>query len=695
MVVTDTDRREVDPGGAAATEQASANVGPSVPERVLERGAGPRTPEGADFLKLVRQRPRGRLKVYIGSAAGVGKTYRMLNEAFSLRRRGVDVVVGFVETHGRAETAAQTADLEIIPRRRAEYRGATLEEMDLDAIIARHPDVVIVDELAHSNVPGSKHRKRWQDVLELLDAGINVISAVNVQHLESLNDVVQRALGVTVRETVPDWVVARADQVVNIDISAEDLRQRLLEGKIYDQAKVPTALENFFTDENLTTLRELALREVASSVDRAREDIVRQETGGKMVPSKTAERILVAMASNPPRTAALLRKASRIAGRLNSDWYCVYVQTPEERADRIDATVQRRLVDNIQMAQAMGAEVVKLDGEDVVEAICRFAKEHGVTLVMVGQSTRPWWHKLRHGFVVDRLVNNGQGLDVQVVSFVDMNGAGQATKVPAAKVTPSVGRVGADKLDVIDKTVRPLISELGRARNEGAAREHVVAERADEYAEIANEIIGVMTARLEEAELPLHVLLSSPFGELNENQEEMLAAAQSSVGAADTEVRRLRFLIDLDRGAVAFVPQATGLSELLRPSLAITEAHARTAHVNFRAHVSDTAPRVLADPVHTQSALTAIFGDVVSRTPVGGEIETNAFECDAGRIRITVTHHSASPRRAASLDMRVATRLLSLQHGSLLEEPERTIIELPCESGHPSAIGDAKRTAHD
>jgi two-component system sensor histidine kinase KdpD len=248
-----------------------------------------------------------------------------------------------------------------------------------------------------------------------------VISAVNVQHLESLNDVVQRVLGVTVRETVPDWVVARADQVVNIDLSAEDLRQRLLEGKIYGRDKVQTALENFFTDENLTTLRELALREVASSVDRVREDIVRREESvvrGK-APPRTTDRLLVAMSSNPPHTATLLRKASRIAGRLNTDWYCVYVQTPEERADRIDAAVQRRLVDNIQMAQAMGAEVVKLEGTDVAEALLRFAREKGVTLLIVGQSTRSAWHRMRHGSVVERLVNNADGLDVQVVSFTE------------------------------------------------------------------------------------------------------------------------------------------------------------------------------------------------------------------------------------------------------------------------------------
>jgi two-component system sensor histidine kinase KdpD len=373
----------------------------------------------AEFLTLVRQRKRGRLKVYIGSAAGVGKSYRMLQEAHDLRRRGVDVVVGFIEPHARADTVALIGDLEVVPRRKNDYRGVVLEEMDVDAVIARHPDVAIVDELAHTNVPASKHRKRWEDVLELLDQGINVITAVNVQHLESLNDVVQRTLGVLVRETVPDWVVARADQVVNIDLSAEDLRQRLVEGKIYGRERIPSALENFFTEENLTTLRELALREVASSVDRVREDIVRREEGGSAGAAKTADRIMVAMSSNPPRTAALLRKASRIAGRLNSDWYCVYVQTPNERADRIDATVQRRLVDNIQMAQAMGAEVVKLEGDDVVRAISRFARERRVSLLIVGKSTRTWWHRMRYGSVVDKLVQAADGLDVLVVSFDD------------------------------------------------------------------------------------------------------------------------------------------------------------------------------------------------------------------------------------------------------------------------------------
>jgi two-component system sensor histidine kinase KdpD len=371
-----------------------------------------------DFLSLLRTRERGKLKVYIGSFAGVGKTYRMLQEGHDLRRRAVDVVIGFVESHGRRETESQIQDLEVVPRRRVAYRNVTLEEMDLDAVIARAPAVALVDELAHTNVPGSAHARRWQDVQELLDRGISVISAVNIQHIESLNDVVQKTLGVTVRETIPDWILAEADQVVNLDISAEDLRHRLMEGKIYSPEKVETALANFFTEENLTTLRELALREVASSVDRIREGIVaREASAGTRSAARTTERIVVAMSSNPPYTQMLLRKASRIAGRLNSDWYCVYVQTPGERHDRIDGALQRRLVENIQAAQEMGAEIAKIEGDDVAAAICTFAREKHATLVIVGQSRRSWLQHILGGSVIDRLVNNRDNLDVLVASF--------------------------------------------------------------------------------------------------------------------------------------------------------------------------------------------------------------------------------------------------------------------------------------
>ena len=367
-----------------------------------------------------RGRERGKLKLYVGSAAGSGKTFRMLNEAHQLRRRGVDVVVGYVETHGRSETEAQIGDLEVVPRRRIEYRSVALEEMDVAAVIARHPQVAIVDELAHTNVPGSGRAKRWEDVIALLEDGISVISALNVQHLESLNNIVQNTLGITVRETVPDWIIAIADQVINLDISAEDLRQRMLDGKIYAADKVATALSSFFTEANLTTLRELALREVASSVDRmrdARASVAPPAPGKRGVDRRTVDRILVAMSSHPDYTTVLLRKGSRIAGRLNRDWYCVYVQTPAESAARIDATVQRRLVENIQQAQGMGAEVVKLESPDIAGAIRAFAREKGVTLIVVGQSRRNWWQHFARGSIVEQLTRNAEGVDVLVVSL--------------------------------------------------------------------------------------------------------------------------------------------------------------------------------------------------------------------------------------------------------------------------------------
>jgi two-component system sensor histidine kinase KdpD len=384
-----------------------------------------------ELLALVPRPARGRLKVYVGSAAGVGKTFRMLQEGHDLRRRGVDVVIAAIETHGRRDTAAQLGDLEQVPLRAITYRGVTLHELDLEGVIARRPQVALVDELAHSNVPGVTNTKRWEDVLALLDAGVSVISAVNVQHVESLSRVVEQTLGVSVRETVPDWMLARADQVVSIDLPADELRQRLIDGKVYAPEKVPTALEHFFTEENLTTLRELALREVASSVDREREEIVRRETGRPAHATRAADRIMVAMASHPTKTAALLRKASRIAGRLNTDWYCVYVQTAAERADRINATRQRQLVDNIQLAERMGAEFVKLSGEDIAETLARFAREKGVSLLLVGQSRRRWWHRWRRGSVVDALTRNTFGLDVLVVTeSLDASSAGAREDAP-------------------------------------------------------------------------------------------------------------------------------------------------------------------------------------------------------------------------------------------------------------------------
>jgi two-component system sensor histidine kinase KdpD len=365
-----------------------------------------------DFLELVERSKRGRLKVYVGFAAGVGKTYRMLEEAHALRKRGVNVVVAFVETHGRADTAALIDGLEVVPRKRIEYRGVSVEEMDLDAVLARRPAVAIVDEIPHTNAPGSRNRKRWQDVIELLEAGINVIAALNVQHLESLNDMVERNTGVRVRETVPDRFLKEADQVVNLDLAVEDLQERMKAGKIYAPDKVPRAIENFFKDRNLATLRELALREVAESLDRA----ASAQTPADERP-RASERVMVSLSSNPPRAAALLRRGSRMAGRLNTDWFVVYVETPEESPERIDSEAQRYLLKNIEKARELGAEVVRLKAADPVPALLDFARSHSVAHVIIGRSRAPLWQRLLGRSILQRLVNESEGLDLHIASF--------------------------------------------------------------------------------------------------------------------------------------------------------------------------------------------------------------------------------------------------------------------------------------
>ena len=366
-----------------------------------------------DFLALVRQGKRGKLKLYIGFAAGVGKTYRMLEEAHALRERGVDVVVGYVESHGRAETEALVDGLEVIPRRSIEYRGVTVEEMDLDAILARNPEIAVVDELAHTNAPGSRNRKRWQDVEQLIAAGINVIGAFNVQHLESLNDLVARATGVRVRETIPDAWLKTADQVVNLDLAVEDLEERLRAGKIYATDKVPQALERFFQRGNLATLRELALREVAESLER---DTLRRENHSESQ-RQAGARVMVCMSSYPPRAAELLRRGSRVAGRLNTDWFVVYVETPQEAPDRIDAEAQRHLLENIERGRALGAEVVRLRATDPVPALLDFARSHSVGLMLIGRSHQGGWRRLLGRTPDIRLVREGEDLDVQVVAL--------------------------------------------------------------------------------------------------------------------------------------------------------------------------------------------------------------------------------------------------------------------------------------
>ena len=373
----------------------------------------PDTPPSAaeSLLARAREEGRARLRVYIGAAAGVGKSYQMLEDAHELKRQGIDVVVGFVEAHGRADTLAQIRDLEQVPLRRIEYRGVTLREMDLDAIVERRPQIAVVDELAHSNAPGSTHQKRYEDVLALLDAGINVITAVNIQHLESLNDVVASTTGVRVRETVPDWVLKRADEVVNVDVSVETLRARLRQGKIYDPAKIEQALTNFFRKGNLTALRELALRQLAAD-QAGKAQVYRQREGLErpVIP----ERVMVAMASRGS-ARTLLRVGSRAAGRLATDWFAVYVETPKEEPGRIKPEDHVALGDNIRFAQQLGATVVKLKGSRVADLLVDFAKREGITHVVFGQSARSRWDLLVHGSIVDRFLRDVRSATVQIV----------------------------------------------------------------------------------------------------------------------------------------------------------------------------------------------------------------------------------------------------------------------------------------
>jgi two-component system sensor histidine kinase KdpD len=377
-------------------------------------------PRAEDFLELVQKSKRGRLKLYIGFAAGVGKTYRMLEEAHALKKRGVDVVIGFIETHGRAETAALLQDLEIVPLRQMEYRGVTIEEMSLNQILKRKPEVALVDELAHTNPPDSRNKRRYLDVLELIDAGINVIGAFNVQHLESLNDLVERVTGVVVRETVPDSFLKQADQVVNLDLTVEDLQERLRAGKIYKADRIPWALEHFFKEQNLAHLRELALREVAESIERSAA-VTRPMLGdgsGAHV-SATRSRVMVCVSSGSPRTPMLVRRGSRMAGRFNTDWFVVFVETPSETPNEIDAELQRHLFANIEKAKELGAETVRLKGKDPVEAILDFARSHNIGHIIVGRSQQAWWKQLLGRSIPLRLVREAAQFDIHIVSLED------------------------------------------------------------------------------------------------------------------------------------------------------------------------------------------------------------------------------------------------------------------------------------
>ncbi len=335
--------------------------------------------EAERFLHLIRSSKQGKLKIYIGMAAGVGKTYRMLLEAKELLKEKVDVVIGYIEPHGRKETQKLTEGIPAISRKKIFYKGKMLEEMDVDAVLLQKPEIVLVDELAHTNVPGSKNEKRWQDVNELINAGINVISTVNIQHIESINQQVEKITGIKITERVPDSVIHSADEVVNVDLTIDELIGRLKEGKIYDLSKVPIALQNFFREDKLLQLRDLALKEVALQVER---QIVRE------IPMPGREKIhaiVTALSTNYDSGKKLIRKSSRLAALYNSKWFVLYVQTKKEKVEKIDVKVQRQLLNNFKLATELGAEVVELNSNNIAASIMEFSKKNEASLVVIGK----------------------------------------------------------------------------------------------------------------------------------------------------------------------------------------------------------------------------------------------------------------------------------------------------------------------
>ena len=352
---------------------------------------------------------KGILKLFMGYAPGVGKTYDMLSEAIRRRSRGQDVVIGFVETHGRKGIADLAAQLEQVPRKKIEYKGTIFEEMDPDAIIARNPRVVLVDELAHTNIPGSKHRKRYEDVLDLVDAKMEVLSTVNVQHLESIAPTVGSITGIKVRETVPDWVLQHASEIVMIDLTPEALQNRMKRGDIYHTEKVDQALKNFFRRGNLIALRELALRQVAEQVDRSLETYMVQKDIQDLWPVR--ERIAVCFSSNP-KAQYLIARAARMARRMDAELYAIYVDVGQDTSDQD----QKSLSANVQFSESLGAKVIKLKGKDVSTATAEFIREKHVTQVIFGRSAVQGWRKYLYITAINRFLRNAPAADVHIVT---------------------------------------------------------------------------------------------------------------------------------------------------------------------------------------------------------------------------------------------------------------------------------------
>lgn len=361
------------------------------------------------FLDLIRQSRRGKFKVYIGMSAGVGKTYRMLQEATTLLRNGIDVKIAYIETHNRAETHVLLEGLPIIPRRQLFYKGKELEELDVQAVLNLHPEIVVIDELAHTNIEGSKNEKRWQDVIEILDAGINVISAVNIQHIESLQEEVRNITGIDVAERIPDSVLQQADEVVNIDLTADELVIRLKEGKIYTADKIAIAMKNFFQPEKILQLRELALKEVASQVERKIESALPDTAHLRN------ERFMACISSNHTTARKVIRKTARLAAYYHSKWYLLYVQTPKEDGDKIGLASQRHLINNFKMAMELGAEVIKVKSSNIAKTIIHSAEEKKITTICIGKPHMSLTGIILNTAVFSQLLNKLSASDIDII----------------------------------------------------------------------------------------------------------------------------------------------------------------------------------------------------------------------------------------------------------------------------------------
>ena len=524
------------------------------------------------FLRLIRRAGRGRLKVYLGYGAGVGKTYQMLLEGHRLKDEGIDVVVGLVESHGRAETAKLIEGLEVVPRRRQEYRGVFLEEMDLDAVLARKPQVALIDELAHTNAPGSRNPKRYQDAQDILAEGIHVITTLNIQHLESLYDIVEKATHVRIRERIPDTVLTEADQLVNVDLTTEDLRKRLLEGKIYPPERIQTALENFFKETNLEELRELTLRELASQIDQRRRETPEEEA------LAAPDQIMVCLSSRGPRSEMLLRSASRLAGKLNRNWYAVYVQTPSEEPTVIDAHTQRILSGTLTLAKQLGAMVFTYKGEDIADTILRFGREYRVGTIVVGSPTPlPAWKRwMGERGTVDRLVHAARGMTVVVIDTREEEAA-HPRPVPEKRENetlpartgdgsgppPSSPPVLSDLVDSRGIVIwnQPVRKEIalrtlvdaavgGRGIGDPASILALVLKREEEGSTFFNEGVAFPHARIENLEHPVVAMGVTRQGVEDvflEKPVEYIFLVLSPADSPDTQVRILGVLARVSR----------------------------------------------------------------------------------------------------------------------------------------------------